>query len=162
MLTGQGVENIFGDMVDFSKEPYVPMGWRKVLPHEYIPVPLSSYKKMDGKWRYSSRELELFSADITIYSTLGHMYRQCFDRLVLMGAPLLDFILANQQSIYIPEHWKDYNIYFCGTPYYNEEGKLAVRCLFNNGGRWYWGFKLLSQPLGKGDVFLVRNWNLKE
>jgi len=66
--------------------------------------------------------------------------------LNVVDASYLDYLMGSR-TISETENVKpnvERFIFFWGTLYISGNGKLAVRCLYNNGGHWEWGYRLLD------------------
>jgi hypothetical protein len=150
MLEEPDIENIFGDVIDFDKEPKIPLGW-SIHKEDQLTTSSGQPSYQSGRWEFNHSSAWLYRK-VTSLPIKGHILKQYLNRHMNMGAQLLDHLLVNQNLI--PEDWKDFNVYFW-TIYRNEAGKCCVRCLFRNGKRWYSGHKLLDQDFDKNDNALI-------
>ncbi len=70
----------------------------------------------------------------------GHKLRKELEKMPVMNACVLDYLLANPHLI--PEEWKGKAVFFWGTIFRYSDGNLYVRCLIWRGGQWqsYYGW----------------------
>lgn len=118
--------------IDCDASPFIPDGWS-----------VEEHKKM-GKLRIDPSKIVLYLDENQKdgKSVEGDELRNKLMEKQVLNANVLDYLLANTESI--PESWKDKGVYFWGTIYRNAGGNLCVRCLFWNGGQWYWSFNWLG------------------
>jgi hypothetical protein len=130
-------------LIDCNANPYVPKGW-KVDEHQ---------KGGAFPWDASNVELYLDPGQQGSNYIQGNELRTRLVGKPVLNANVLDYLLANPHLI--PYEWKmDESgniryIFFWGTVYRSSGGRLLVRCLCWDGGRWDWN------SLG-----LVRFWDI--
>ena len=104
-------------------------------------------------WKVESHKQDAFQADsskITLYLSEGQkgsyvqgfkLQKELEDQPVL-NANTLDYLLARPDLI--PEEWKGKVIFFWGTIYGGPDGRLYVRYLYWDDGRWDWSYVWLD------------------
>src|SRR3989344_6007829 len=122
-----------GNIIDCDADPFVPDGW-KVEEH-----------KKGGQIDFDPAQVlfHLSTGQMGDKSIKGNELRKELADEPVLNANVLDYLLAH--SDLIPEEWKTDTkgntcyIFFWGTIYRYSDGRLCVRYLFWNDGRWDWG-----------------------
>jgi len=118
-------------VINCDADPFVPSGW-KVEEHQ-----------KGGQWKFDAAQIELYLADAQKKGTIeGNKLRKLLAGKLVLNACVLDYLLAHRELI--PEEWKGKAIFFWGTIYRSSGGRLYVRCLCWDGGRWSWGYYWLG------------------
>ena len=143
----RATEGDFGHIVNLDANPLTPNGW-SINPKDQIKSvvrsPLNLSKVQIG--------LHL-SEEQKGGAVLGHDLKKALEGKPVMSAVLLDYYLAHPELI--PESWKGKAVFFWGTIYRGSYGDLYVRCLFWNGGGWYWFYYWLVDGFGGQDPSAV-------
>ncbi len=74
----------------------------------------------------------------------GNDLRKEIEGKPVLNANVLDWLLKEENQHLIPEFWKSKVVFFWGTIYRDPAGRLSVRCLNWDGGRWRWGWDWLE------------------
>jgi hypothetical protein len=77
----------------------------------------------------------------------GHKLRNELKDVQVLNACTLDALLAN--PLLIPEAWESGHTYFWGTIFRGMGGRLYVKYLYCDGGRWYWHYHWLGRHWDK-------------
>ena len=130
LVRGQVEVTVTKHIIDLDADPFIPDGWG-VVEHqkggqfEWDPANVSLYlspNQRDGK------------------VIKGDKLREELKGEPVCNANLLDYLLVNPQLI--PDEWKSKAVFFWGTIYRRSDGRLCVRDLYWDGGRWlsdfYW------------------------
>ena len=141
-------------VVDFCLPPMIPPGWD-------IRESDQMKSRFFGGWNFNLNNLELYRLDEQKQQRFisGNDLRNRLEGKIVMGAQLLDFLLAN--SYLVPEEWKKKTVLFWGTIYRDDGDKPCVRYLqFLDGSRprWGWSYRLLDGSYGvPGSALVVSN-----
>ena len=113
-------------VIDCDANPFVPKGWGVEEHHE------------GGHFKWNVPQVQLFLSEGQRGGNVleGNKLRKELAGKPVLNANVLDYLLANPHLI--PEEWKGKYVFFWGTVYRSSDGRLFVRCLDWDGGRWGW------------------------
>lgn len=119
--------------IDCNASPVIPVGLRLVS-HDQL-----------GAWLWVPN-ITLLKAPAETMT--GHQFFAQVQKQTgsAMNACVLDAFLA--RPALIPDVWGDKFVYFGGTQYLDEKGRLAVRCLYRKGSGWGSNTHPLEMPIG--------------
>lgn len=122
--------------VDAEVDPFVPNGWQ-----------VERHTK-GGVVKFDKSKLALFLDEKQRGkgSIVGNELQKKLETQPILNANWLDFLLKHQHLI--PESWKGKAVFFWGTIYRNQDGRLCVRYLY-----WY-GVTWISDDSWLGHVFV--------
>ncbi len=131
-------------IIDLDAAPYCPGGWSVKSHHK------------GGQLLFDPADIEIFR---TVIQECGvePIDRDVFrslDRVQLLNANMLDWYLNNSE--YIPEPWKENNVFFWGTRYINLAGSEVVCCLCWFEHQWSWGFRWVGDGFDRYNPAAVR------
>ncbi|MEK7642999.1 MAG: hypothetical protein AAB372_00920 [Patescibacteria group bacterium] len=132
LLSGRAEVTIVRHIIDCDVDPFTPDGW-KVEEHK---------KGGQFEWGPAKVSLHLSPNQKDGKVIEGNKLRKELAREPMLNANVLDYFLANQYLI--PEEWKGKAVFFWGTIYRRSGGRLFVRCLYFDGGRWDWSCSWLD------------------
>jgi len=124
VILGHAKIEMVKHLIDCSADPYLPNNW-KVVEHrrtgqlEWDPTKIFPYLSDQQKEGGVIRGLKL---------------REELKGKPVLNANVLDYLLAHPELI--PEDWKDKAVFFWGTIYRDSDGRLCVRYLIWDDGRW--------------------------
>jgi len=142
VLRGHAAINVVEHVIDCDADPFNPWtkdGWT-----------VEEHQK-GGQWKFDAKEIELFLSGNQKGDKYveGNKLRKELAKKPVFNANVLDYLLANPHLI--PEEWKQDEqgntryIFFWGTVYRDRLGRLYVRCLSWDDGRWDWGSRWLGR-----------------
>lgn len=114
-------------VIDCDAAPFLPEGWK-----------VESHKKGGSlEWDPTKVKLHLSPNQQNGKCINGNKLREELVNEPVLNANVSDYLLAHPESI--PEEWKGKYVFFWGTIYRRSDGRLYVRDLYFDDGRWYWG-----------------------
>ncbi|HAS00297.1 MAG TPA: hypothetical protein DEA89_03345 [Candidatus Moranbacteria bacterium] len=131
-------------IIDCDAEPFIPDGL-KVEKH---------CKDGQFEWDIDKVSLHLSKEQACGNSIEGNKLRKKLEKMPILNANVLDYLLKNSQLI--PEDWKGKAIFFWGTIYRRSDGGLYVRCLYWRGGQWDWFYDWLGHDFNSSRPALLR------
>ena len=125
ILSGKATITYKEHIIDLDADPRIPYDGWKVEEH-----------KKGGQFAWNPAKVALFLSKKQQdgNSIEGNKLRKEMNDQTVYNANLLDYLLDNPHLI--PEDWKGKAVFFWGTIYRVSDGRLYVRCLIWNGGRW--------------------------
>lgn len=123
-------------LIDCDAKPFMPNGWT-VDKH---------WETGQLEWNPSKIELYLSRNQQSGKVIEGNKLRKELASQQVLNANVLDYLLAHTDLI--PEEWKGKYVFFWGTIYRSADDKLCVRCLYWDGGQWYWLCRWLGGGFG--------------
>ena len=123
--------------IDFDVDPFISEGW-SIRPEDQI------QSRLKGRWELLIDKIKLYldSSQTGDKTVRGDKLKDLLEGQPVLPAHVLDYLLEHPDLI--PESWKGKPIFFWGTIYCSSDGSLCVRCLYWDGGRWYWGNRWLD------------------
>lgn len=104
-------------------------------------------------WNKDKVKLHLSPNQMDGKAIEGNKLRKELAGLPVMNANVLDYLLDHPHLI--PEEWKGNAVFFWGTIYRNPDGRLYVRYLVWNDGRWEHDYGWLDRGWGSSRPALV-------
>lgn len=116
---------------------------------------VEEHKKGDP-WKWNPAEVELYISESQRDGKTigGNELRKELEGKSVLNANVLDYLLANPYLI--PEEWKRKVIFFWGTIYRDTDGRLCVRYLRWDGGRWNWNWRWLENDWNENNPAALR------
>lgn len=149
ILRDPEIENMFGDIIDFDKEPKIPLG-SFVISEDQPRLDIC----LQGRWKFDKSHIaRLHLADIHKREIFIEKIAVCDWPFKFLGAQILDYYYANQHLI--PNDWDKLTLLSMGTIYRDGAGDRYIRCLFKNGARWYFGQQSLMKDFADNVRTLV-------
>ncbi len=132
VLNGRAVISYPQHLIDCDALPYCPDGW-EVVEHR---------KHGQLQWDPTRIRLHLSKKQMDGKVIEGNKLRKELEGLPVMNANVLDYLLKHTELI--PDEYKGKAVFFWGTIYRRSDGRLYVRCLFWDGGKWDWRYRWLG------------------
>ena len=118
-------------VIDCDAPVFVPDGWEVLSDSEQLP------SRVLDKIVFDPKKISLFLSEKQQTGfVLGHNLRKDLSGKLVLGANVLDYLLAHTEII--PEEWKSKIVFFWGTIYRSSDGYLYVRCLDWDNSPWRW------------------------
>lgn len=128
--------------LDYIKKAKLYNNWRTV---EHVENELN---------KFDPKKISLYTfenSDKTKFKGLD--LKAKFSNLPVANAEVLEYLLANQESI--PEDWKGKNIVFWGTIYKDVDDQSFARFLYWDGSKWQAGHTCLNFDGFNGDKYFI-------
>jgi hypothetical protein len=150
VLLGHAAIAVPEHLIDCDANPFTPNGW-KVEEHQ---------KGGQFDWSADSVKFHLDPGQQDGKYIEGNKLRKQLSGKPVLNANVLDYLLKNPDLI--PEDWKKDEkgntryIFFWGTIYRRSVGRLCVRYLYCDDGRWSWRSRWLVSGWGGGSPAALR------
>ncbi len=123
LFTGMQEDDGKKHVIDCDANPFVPEGW-EVIEH-----------RKGGEFQWDPTKVELYLCDEQKSEWIkGNELRKKLEGKPVLNACVLDYLHAHPELI--PNEWKGKYIFFWGTIYRFQDGRLSVRSLGLCADRW--------------------------
>lgn len=131
-LNGYGEITVVKHVIDCDADPHVPSDWD---------LKEGGCHKKGGQIEWDPKKIQLYLSEQQKNGRIdGNNLRKELENHPVLNANVLDYLLKHPELI--PEEWKGKYVFFWGTIYRYLDGRLCVRYLFWDEGKWvrncYW------------------------
>ena len=121
LLRGQAKIKVINHVINLGKRPFVPKGWK------------IKEQRGSGVWDFDLDKIRFHQSPLQRKGVLGRKLLRDLRDLPVLNANVLDYL--EKFPWLCGDDWFDKNIYFPGTTYIDERGRVVIRHLYLPGSK---------------------------